>query len=255
MDFIKKMATEQFENAMNGDKNNSNQNQNQNQGNNQNQGYNQGQNQNQGNNQNQGYNQDQNQNQSYGQTGGSQYNSNNNGNSGNGPNISNDDAVHAANQHNSNGSENSSLFSTALGYLNNMNQDDNDVDEDKVQQDHQQAYNGNTSGMTSSSLGAAAALQAIKSFTSGNSDAASGSKDNSSSGGGIQTKIIGMAMSEAAKLFDQSGGNVSGDKQDAVTSASQVIMKLMLKNQVSGMMGGSSSGGLGQLAGLASKFM
>ncbi|ODN82260.1 hypothetical protein L202_02543 [Cryptococcus amylolentus CBS 6039] len=245
MDFIKKMASEQLENAMNGDNNNSNQNQNQN---NNNQGYNQ----NQGNNQNQGYNQNQNQNQGYGQTGGSQYNSNNNGNSGNGPNISSDDAVHAANQHNSNGSENSSLFSTALGYLNNMNQDDNDVDEDKVQKDHQQAYNGNTSGMTSSSLGAAAALQALKSFTSGNSDAASGSKDNSSSGGGMQTKIIGMAMSEAAKLFDQSGGNVSGDKQDAVTSASQVIMKLMLKNQVSGMMGGSNSGGLGQLAGLVS---
>ncbi|WVQ76084.1 hypothetical protein IAR50_005723 [Cryptococcus sp. DSM 104548] len=237
MDFIKKMASEQLENAMNGNSSSNNQNQNSNQDYNQN------------NNQNQGYGQNQNQNQGYGQTGGSQYNSNNNGQGSDSLNISHDDAVQAANQHNSNGSENSSLFSTALGYLNNMNQDDNDVDEDKVQQNHQQAYNGSASGMTSSALGSAAALQALKSFTSGNSDA------SSSSGGSMQTKIIGMAMSEAAKLFDQSGGNVSGDKQDAVTSASQTIMKLMLKNQVSGMIGGSNSGGLGQLAGLASKFM
>lgn len=45
---------------------------------------------------------------------------------------------------------------------------------------------------------------------------------------------MGMAMSEAAKLFDSSGGNVQGNKQDAVTSAGQVIMKMMLKSQVSG---------------------
>jgi hypothetical protein len=35
-------------------------------------------------------------------------------------------------------------------------------------------------------------------------------------------------------MFDKSGGAASGDKQDAMTSAGQTIMKLMLKNQVSG---------------------
>ena len=83
-------------------------------------------------------------------------------------------------------------------------------------------------------------------------------------------------MSEAAKLFDQSGGAASGDKQDAVTSAGQTMMKLLLKNQVrfwfdgeagrrtltlwrrqvSGMMGGGgSSGGLSSLMGMAKQFM
>nr|ODN93811.1 hypothetical protein L204_04997 [Cryptococcus depauperatus CBS 7855] len=62
-------------------------------------------------------------------------------------------------------------------------------------------------------------------------------------------------MSEAAKLFDQSGGNVQGNKQDAVTSAGQVVMKMLIKNQVSGMIGGSNSGGLSSLMGVASKFL
>lgn len=36
-----------------------------------------------------------------------------------------------------------------------MNKNDTDIDEEKVQKDHQQVYGqGNTSGMTSSSLGA-----------------------------------------------------------------------------------------------------
>lgn len=63
--------------------------------------------------------------------------------------------------------------------------------------------------------------------------------------------MMGMAMSEAAKvpfhpdpgrvadpalpqLFDQSGGAASGTKQDAVTSAGQMVMKLMMKQQMSG---------------------
>lgn len=48
-------------------------------------------------------------------------------------------------------------------------------------------------------------------------------------------------------MFDKSGGTASGTKQDAVSSAGQVIMKLLIKNQVSGMMGGGNSGGLGGL--------
>ncbi|WVQ83314.1 hypothetical protein IAT38_005453 [Cryptococcus sp. DSM 104549] len=321
MDFIKKMATEQLESALNGG--NSNQNQNQQQGNNnnsygnnnnqqqsygqsdsygssnnqnqsygqnQNQGY--GQNQNQGsgyggnqqqdsygNNQNQnqggynsnqnqgGYNSNQNQggynsNQNqgsggYGQTGGAEFNrphgdggasSGNNGL----PNINQNAAINAANSQNSNGDANSGLFGQAMSFLNSMNKDDTDVDEEKVQKDHQQAYGqGNAGSMSASSMGAAAAMQALKKFTSGGGDTSA----NKSGGGDMQSKIIGMAMSEAAKLFDQSGGAAQGNKQDAVTSAGQVIMKMLLKNQVSGMMGGSNSGGLSGLMGMASKFM
>jgi hypothetical protein len=44
-------------------------------------------------------------------------------------------------------------------------------------------------------------------------------------------------MSEASKLFDQSGGAANGGKQDVVNSAAQTIMKFVLKSQMSGMMG------------------
>ncbi|WVN89482.1 uncharacterized protein L203_104707 [Cryptococcus depauperatus CBS 7841] len=227
MDYIKKVASEQFDQTFNGNQNH----------------------QQQGGN---SYGQD---NSNFGQTGGAEFNRPHGqggavGNPGV-PNINTDAAVHAANQHNSNGSENSSLFNQAMSFIGNMNKNDTHIDEDKVQRDHQQAYgSGNVAGMTSSSLGAAAAMQALKSFTSGSSGAA-----HQSGGGDMQSKIIGMAMSEAAKLFDQSGGNVQGNKQDAVTSAGQVVMKMLIKNQVSGMIGGSNSGGLSSLMGVASKFL
>ena len=74
-------------------------------------------------------------------------------------------------------------------------------------------------------MGSAAAMQALKSFTSGGGS-------GGSTGGSFQSKLIGEAMAEAAKLFDQSGGAADGSKQDAVTSAGQTMMKLLLKNQV-----------------------
>ncbi|OWZ28255.1 beta-flanking protein [Cryptococcus neoformans AD2-60a] len=272
MDFLKKMATEQLENALNGGQNNQQQGNNNNSYGNSHQGSlnNDNSQQQYGGNQNQSYGQQSGsygqqsggygqqsgsygqqetyggQNQGYGQIGGSEYNrphgqgGASSGNSGF-PSIDSNTAVSAANEHNSNGNENSSLFSSALSFIGNMNKNDTDIDEEKVQRDHQQVYGqGNTGGMTSSSLGAAAAMQALKSFTSGGADTSS----NKQGGGDMQSKIMGMAMSEAAKLFDSSGGNVQGNKQDAITSAGQVIMKLMLKSQVSGMIGGSNSGGL-----------
>ncbi|WVQ98042.1 hypothetical protein IAU59_005164 [Kwoniella sp. CBS 9459] len=268
MDFIKKMAEEKL-----GGMGNDNQ---QNQGYNQNQGQGYGQ-QNQGgyggnqggyDNQQGGYGGGQQQ-QNYGGNqggfgggnfsgGGEQYNAphgsggagNFGGMSGGFPTINENTAVSAANAHASNGDDNSSLFSTAMSFLGGMNKDDNDVDEQRVQQEHQQAYGqGNAGNMSANAIGAAAAMQALKSFTSGDSKAAG------SGGGDMQSKIIGMAMSEAAKLFDQSGGASSGNKQDAVTSAGQVIMKLMLKSQLSGMTGGGNSGGLSGLMSMASKFM
>ena len=97
--------------------------------------------------------------------------------------------------------------------------------------------------MDASGMGAAAAMQAFKMFTSGGGS-------QSSSGGGMQSKLMGMAMSEAAKLFESSGGASSGNKQDAVNSAGMTVMKLMMKSKMNSMMGGSDSGGLSSLMGM-----
>jgi len=136
-----------------------------------------------------------------------------------------------------------------MGFINsNKGQQKEDVDEEGVQDAHSKAYSqGNASGLDAGGMGAAAAMQAFKMFTSGGGQ-------QSSSGGG-QSKLVGMAMSEAAKLFDSSGGAASGNKQDVVNSAGMTVMKMLMKSQMSQMMGGQNSGGLGSLMGLASKLM
>lgn len=93
-------------------------------------------------------------------------------------------------------------------------------------------------------MGNAAALQALKMFTGG-----------SSSGGSSKSEFIGLAMSEASKLFDQqsSSGRISSgsSKESAVQQAGEMALKMYLKSQG----GGSSSGGSSGLLSLASKFM
>ena len=59
-----------------------------------------------------------------------------------------------------------------------------------------------------------------------------------------------MAMSEAAKLFDKSGGASSGNKQDAVNGAAMTVMKLLVQSKFSSTVGGSNSGGLSGLLGM-----
>ena len=59
-----------------------------------------------------------------------------------------------------------------------------------------------------------------------------------------------MAMAEASKLFDKSGGSASGGKQDAINGAAMTVTKLLVQSKFSGMMGGGDSGGLGGLASL-----
>ena len=85
-------------------------------------------------------------------------------------------------------------------------------------------------------------IQALKQFTSGNK--------GSSASGGSQTQLISMAMAEATKLFDKSGGATSGNKQDAVNGAAMTVMKLMVQSKFSGAVGGGNSGGLGGLMSL-----
>lgn len=53
------------------------------------------------------------------------------------------------------GDQDSSLFSSAFGFLSNMNKDDkDDVDDDEVLRKHDEAYNkGNAGGMSANSIG------------------------------------------------------------------------------------------------------
>ncbi|KAF8167656.1 hypothetical protein B0H34DRAFT_682593 [Crassisporium funariophilum] len=183
-------------------------------------------------------------------TGGQEYNSpNHSGQYGGnqGPDINKDEAIQSAQKH---GSGESSIFESALGFLSdNKDEHSKPLDEERVTQDHEQAYGqGEAGNLSANSMGSAAALQVLKQFTSGGK--------SSSGSGGSQTQLISMAMAEATKLFDSSGGAASGNKQDAVNGAAMTVMKLLVQSKFGGggTTGGSNSGGLGGLLSLASKF-
>ncbi|KAI0082088.1 hypothetical protein K474DRAFT_1681462 [Panus rudis PR-1116 ss-1] len=162
------------------------------------------------------------------------------------PDLDEDEVVNIASKE---GSGDKSLFSSALGFIKqNVGDHDKPVDEERVVQSHRKVYEEDSaSGLPASSLGSAAALQVLKQFTSGNK--------SSSSGGNSQSQLISLAMAEASKLFDKSGGASSGNKQDAVNSAAMTVMKLLVQSKFSSTTGGGNSGGLSGLAGLASKFI
>ncbi|QRV83323.1 beta-flanking protein [Ceratobasidium sp. AG-Ba] len=166
-----------------------------------------------------------------------------------GPDIDNDAVIRNASQH-AGGSADSSMFGSAMSFLNqNQSQHTQPIDEQSVQNAHAEAYQkGNASSLDSNSLGAAAAMQVLQKFTSGGGS--SGGSGNS------QSQLISMAMAEATKLFDSQGGS-SGGKQDAVNSAAMTVMKLLVQSKMGGAQttGGANSGGLGQLMGMASQFM
>lgn len=121
-------------------------------------------------------------------------------------------------------------------------------------QSHRKFFGGNDSQApaSSSSVGSAAALQALKLFTSGDQGQAQGSGQNA---------FVGLAMAQAAKLFDAqaSQGNVEpgADKQSAVKKAGETALKLYLKSKggSGGAGAGVGSGGVDGLLGLASKFL
>ncbi|KAJ5818818.1 hypothetical protein N7474_004409 [Penicillium riverlandense] len=141
----------------------------------------------------------------------------------------------------------SSLFDSAMGFL-QENQDKfsgsgSDINEEHAMRAHKKMYNESAEGHThnSSDVGAGAAVQALKMFTSGE-------------GGGDKNQFVGMAMAQAGKLWDQkaeSGGTMSGDKQSAINTAAEMALKMYMKG--GGGMGGT--GGPGGLMSLASKFM
>ncbi|KAK0624652.1 hypothetical protein B0T17DRAFT_507709 [Bombardia bombarda] len=164
-------------------------------------------------------------------------------------------AHHAA----SGSTEDSSFFSDIVSQLGARkgNIADEDLDEEAAVRHHQDyfgssANSNSTSAATSSGMGSAAAMQALKMFTSGSG----GSTQNQS-----QSAFIGLAMSQASKLFDQqaSAGNVSSgaDKQSAVMKAGEMALKMYLKSQAGAGGGGASQGGggMGGLLSMAGKFM
>ncbi|KAI0801094.1 hypothetical protein C8Q74DRAFT_1444828 [Fomes fomentarius] len=185
-------------------------------------------------------------------TGGNEYNSphhSEGGHSGYGrPDFDEDEVVNTASRE---GRGDSSLFSSALGFLKgNKEEHERPIDEEDVQRAHRKAYDeGSPSSLNASSLGSAAALQVLKQFTSGGAEKSGSNKASS------QTQLISLAMAEASKLFDQSGGAASGNKQDAVNGAAMTVMKLLVQSKFGGGTGGKDSGGLGGLVGLASKFL
>ncbi|KAG9921492.1 hypothetical protein KCV02_g11138, partial [Aureobasidium melanogenum] len=156
-------------------------------------------------------------------------------------------AAHTAAQH-AGDSGDSNLFSNALGMLSGHKAQQGDIDEDDAMRQHQQFYGGagQPHPASSGSMGSAAAMQALKMFNQGGGSSGNGPQS--------QNDFIGLAMSQAAKLFDQqsSQGNVhqSASKQDAISSAAQMALKMYMKSQGGG--GGSSASGL---MGLMSKFM
>ncbi|KUL82592.1 hypothetical protein ZTR_10244 [Talaromyces verruculosus] len=151
------------------------------------------------------------------------------------------DVVSHAENH---GGSSSSFFSQAANYLQQQhgNLSNQDIDQEHMVNSHQKFYGGgggNDGPASSNELGAGAAMQALKAFTSGGS-------------GRGQNQLIGLAMAEAEKLFDQqsANGNASGDKQSAINSAAEMAFKMYMKGQ--GGLGGT--GGPSGLLSLASKF-
>ncbi|KAH8099335.1 hypothetical protein BXZ70DRAFT_1009149 [Cristinia sonorae] len=189
-------------------------------------------------------------------TGGHEYNSPSHGSAHatGRPDLDYDEVVGTASR---NGSGDSSLFSSALSFIKqNQNEHERPVDEDEVVRSHKKAYEKNeASNMSASSLGSAAALQILKQFTSGSGSSSSGSGHGGSSAGGSSSQLISLAMAEASKLFDKSGGTASGNKQDAVNGAAMTVMKLLVQSKFSATTGGGDKGSLGGLMSLASKFI
>ncbi|KEF54590.1 uncharacterized protein A1O9_09032 [Exophiala aquamarina CBS 119918] len=150
-------------------------------------------------------------------------------------------------QHGSSG--NSDLFSSALSFLGNNKQSAQaeEIDEGRLHQSHQQLYqqDGGNQQHDASSLGAGAAMQALKMFSGGSGGSSGGSGSQS------QSQMISMAMQEASKLFDKQNGqgNVQSgtDKQSVINQAAKYALQMYLK--------GGGGGGSGGLMSLASKFL
>ncbi|GFF48915.1 hypothetical protein IFM61606_07022 [Aspergillus udagawae] len=147
-----------------------------------------------------------------------------------------------------------SPFTSALSFLKENKHrlsNDNDINEQEMIQAHQSLYGGNGGGESerrhdSNSVGAGAAMQALKMFTTSSEGEKSGMDKNA---------FIGLAMAQAKKMFEEkeASGQVNGDKQSAINAAAEMALKMYMKSGGGGMAGtGGPGGGLLQLA---SKFL
>ncbi|KAK4170102.1 hypothetical protein QBC43DRAFT_282695 [Cladorrhinum sp. PSN259] len=159
-------------------------------------------------------------------------------------------AVNTDNDH-----DDKNYFKNILGELNGKKGDleQEDIDEEDAITSHRSIFDPSTptpSHTSSSSLGSAAALQALKLFNS------SSNAPNPSDTAKSQNAFVGLAMAQAAKLFDKQSaeGTVSSgnDKNAAVLKAGELALKMYLK----GNKGGSSTAGFGGLgAGLVGAYL
>lgn len=106
--------------------------------------------------------------------------------------------------------EDKSLFSSALKFAKErMNKDDDPKvpNEEDAKKAHHDLYGSGDPGKThdSESIGAGAAMDILKKFTEGGSenDSDKGSRGSSNGGGMDLNKILGLAMAQAGKLFDE----------------------------------------------------
>ncbi|RYP46119.1 hypothetical protein DL768_007640 [Monosporascus sp. mg162] len=192
------------------------------------------------------------------------------------PSRDDDDDLHGAEEEaarHSGGSGDSSFFSTILGAVKQRKQSlaDEDIDEDDAVRQHKRFYDDkDDDDADDRSMGSAAAMQALKMFSSGksvrlcyaspaprSSAVLSTDEDKQIQQNQSQGALIGLAMAEASKLFDQksSQGKVPSEtsKESAVTKAGEMALKFYLKSQ--GSNSGGSDSNMSGLLGLASKFI
>lgn len=91
-----------------------------------------------------------------------------------------------------------------MSFLNNNQQKakEEPLDEEALQTAHKKVYDeDDVSQMDSRGIGAAAAVQALKTMTGSNAQQSTGS-----------SSLMAMALTEASKLFDKRGAQVPGEK-------------------------------------------
>ncbi|KAK6214709.1 hypothetical protein QIS74_07728 [Colletotrichum tabaci] len=160
-----------------------------------------------------------------------------------------DDYRHAANEASRHAGSHgdTDLFSSVLGTLTKKKTQlrNEDIDEDDAVKKHKKFFGDDDDDddekADDKGLGAAAAMQALKMFSSGQT----GGQKQSQGG------FAGLAMAEASRLFDQrqSQGKVADgtSKESAIQQAGEMALKMYFKSQ-----GQQQAGGF---MGLASKFM
>ena len=149
------------------------------------------------------------------------------------------------------GSANPDVFEKALEQVSSQGAIGS-LNEQTILTAHQKLYQAgpDVTGIDSSSIGAAASLQTLKSMVSGAQGIILSYIVLMLVGGRSDNTFVGMAMSEAAKRFDQlneQGKVHSGNKEDAVANAAKTAVQLLSQARAK-----PENGGGGLLGGLLS---